>query len=98
MARFIKPLWFRLLLIVAVLLLLIYVGDYISLVYRIPNGREQFGSVQVDKSFAVKLKDQKTEYMFEPPQTEQCVHSLFPHFGSAPCWYLERHAEQQTSF
>lgn len=98
MAPFIKPVWLRMLVIAAILLLLIYVADYVSLVYRIPNGRPQFGSVQVDKSFAVKLKDQKTEYMFEPPQSEQCVHSLFPHLGSPPCWYLSRHAEQQVNF
>jgi len=98
MTRFPKRLWARAFLITAAVLLVVYAGDYMSIVYRIPPGREQFGSVQVDKSFAVKLKNQRTEYMFEPPQAEQCVHSLFPHLGAPPCWYLERHAEQQVSY
>jgi hypothetical protein len=25
-----------------------------------------------------------------------CVHSLFPHSGDPPCWFLIRHAEQRT--
>jgi hypothetical protein len=43
----------------------------------------------------VKLKNQRTELMFQPPQAEQCVYSLFPQLGAAPCWYLERHATQK---
>jgi hypothetical protein len=89
--------WPRLLLIAGALLLLVYLGDYISIVYRIPNGREQFGSVEVQKLLAVPLKDHKTEYIADPPQAQQCVHSLFPQLGAAPCWYLARHATQQVN-
>ena len=51
----------------------LYLGDYISIVYRIPNGREQFGSVEVRKLLAVPQKDHKTEYIADPPQAQQCV-------------------------
>jgi hypothetical protein len=88
----------RLLIILAALLLLSYLGDYISIAYRIPNGREQFGSIQVQRLLAVPQKDRKTEYIADPPQAEQCVHSLFPQLGLAPCWYLARHAIQQVNY
>ncbi|HLY19367.1 MAG TPA: hypothetical protein VKR61_19205 [Bryobacteraceae bacterium] len=76
---------------------LVYIGDYLSLRYRIPNQREQFGSVMVQRSYAIPQKDRKTEYMFDPPAPQICVNSLFPHFGDPPCWYLRRHARQQIS-
>ena len=74
---------------------LVYVGDYVSLRFRIPNNRDQFGSVIVQRSYAVTMKDKKTEYMFDPPQTQACVNSLFPHYGDSPCWYLANHQKQR---
>jgi len=88
----------RLLLIAATLLLLVYLADSISIRYRIPNGREQFGSVEVQKLLAVPQKDHKTEYIADPPQAQQCVHSLFPQLGLPPCWYESRHATQQVNY
>ena len=80
------------------LLLLAYGMDYVSIVYPIPKNRQQFGTVQVQRVFAVKLKNQKTEYMFDPPQPVQCVHSLFPQLGLTPCWYRERHRTQEVDY
>jgi hypothetical protein len=93
-----KFLRLRWLIIAAVLLLLAYLGDYISIACRIPGGREQFGSIEVEKLLAVPQKDRKTEYIADPPEAEQCVHSLFPQLGLAPCWYLARHAKQQINY
>jgi len=90
--------WPRMLLIAVALLLVVYLGDYVSISHLIPNGREQFGSVEVRKLLAVPQKDHKTEYIADPPQREQCVHSLFPQLGLTPCWYLERHAVQQVNY
>ena len=73
--------WARLLLIAGALALFLYLGDYVSIVYRIPGGREQFGSVEVQKLLAVPQKDHKIEYIADPPQAEQCVHSVFPQLG-----------------
>lgn len=80
------------------LLLLAYVGDSISIRYRIPGGRQQFGSVEVQKLLAVPQKDHKLEYIPTEPEQQQCVHSLFPQFGLTPCWYLARHATQQVNY
>ena len=76
---------------------LLYAGDYLSLRYRIPNNREPLGSVMVQRSYAIPLKDRKTEYSFDPPAPETCVNSLFPHFGNPPCWYLSHHTRQQVN-
>ncbi|MFN7998119.1 MAG: hypothetical protein U0Q18_31145 [Bryobacteraceae bacterium] len=75
----------------------VYAGDYVSLRYRIPGHREQFGTVQVERYYAVPLKDRKTEYMFDEPSPQTCVNSLFPHFGYTPCWYLSRHRRQEIN-
>lgn len=88
----------RLLLIAAALLLLVYVGDYLSIAYRIPRGRPQFGSVEVQKLLAVPQKDRKMEFIADAPQQQTCAYSLFPQFGLAPCWYLARHAQQQVNY
>lgn len=75
----------------------LYAGDYVALRYRIPHHRRQFGSVMVRRSYAVPMKNRKTEYMFDPPAPQECVNSLFPHFGDPPCWYLSRHTRQQIT-
>ena len=76
---------------------LVYLGDYLSLRYRFPNHREQFGSIQVRTYYAVPMKNRSTEYMFNPPAPRTCVNSLFPHFGDTPCWYLRRHTRQEIN-
>jgi len=76
---------------------LVYVGDYVALRYRIPNNRAQFGSVVVQRTWIIPMKDGKTQYAFDPPGPQDCVNSLFPHFGDSPCWYLSRHTRQQVN-
>jgi hypothetical protein len=76
---------------------LVYVCDYVSLRYRIPNNRAQFGSVVVQVTWVIPMKDGKTQYAFDPPAPQDCVNSLFPHFGDLPCWYLSRHKQQQVN-
>jgi hypothetical protein len=77
-----------------VLAIVVYFGDYLSLQLKIPK-REPYSNVTVHQFYAVKLKNKQTEYMFQPPGTQECVNSLFPHFGDPPCWYLNRHTRQQ---
>jgi hypothetical protein len=80
----------------AVLLALtIYAGDYFSVRYRIPKGRDQFSSVTVRPYYAIHEKSGRTEYDFAPPETQVCVRSLFPHFGYSPCWYVKRHTDKR---
>ncbi|HXZ32827.1 MAG TPA: hypothetical protein VEH30_11140 [Terriglobales bacterium] len=90
-----KRVLLRSLVAVVVLLGLVYAGDYLSLRFRIPHNRPQFGTVSVTEMYAIHEKNNKTEYEFPPPQDETCVQSLFPHFGYSPCWYLRRHTQQR---
>lgn len=75
----------------------IYVGDFLSARFAIPGHRQIYGTVMVEQTLAVPLKDKKKEeYFFQPAQPETCLYSLFPHFGYPPCWYLQRHTSQRV--
>ena len=83
--------------ILVVLTVIYYVGEFISVKYRIPASREPLGTVQVTKLYAVLQKDGKTEYEAGEPETQTCVNSIFPHLGYSPCWYVKRHKTEQIS-
>lgn len=70
---------------------LIYAGDYTFLRLR----RAQFGVVTVESHYEIHEKNGKTEFDYNPPAPATCVHSLFPHLGYQPCWYLRRHPDQK---
>ena len=76
---------------------LLYAADDLSLRYRIPD-REPFGSVTVQRYYALHKSKDKTNFLFADPVAQTCVHSLFPHSGYPPCWYLGRHAEQRVDY
>jgi hypothetical protein len=86
----------RLLLALVVLILVAYIVDYCVYRYRVSANRQPFGSVTVEHYDAVAHKDGRAELIFDPPAQQTCVHALFPHAGTSPCWYLSRHAEQRT--
>jgi hypothetical protein len=77
------------------LALLVYAGDYLSVRYKIPNGRDLFSTVTIQAYYAIHEKNGRTEYDFAQPQTQVCIHSLFPHFGYTPCWYVNRHTDKR---
>lgn len=76
---------------------LAWICDYIVLRIRIATNHQAFGTVTVDPLYAVPQKDHKTQYMMGDPTDQECVHSLFPHMGDSPCWYLSRHTDQQIN-
>ena len=78
-----------------ILALLTYAGDYLSVRYKIPKGRDPFSTVTIQPYYVIHEKSGKTEYDFADPQNQVCVRSLFPHFGYTPCWYLNRHTEKR---
>jgi len=88
----------RIVLAVAAALFALYAGDYFSVRYRIPNNREQFGVVQVRRSYAIPQKNGRIQLSFDPPENQTCVQSLFPHLGRTPCWYLRRHSTKRIDF
>jgi hypothetical protein len=80
---------------VAGLVAIAYAIDYGVFRYRVAANRG-FGQVTVNSYEAVRQKNGKTEFLFDPPQAQSCVNSLFPRAGYPPCWYLQRHTEQRT--
>ncbi len=83
-------------LMVMFLLLAVYAGDYVLIRFRVLRNHSPFGVVRVRRYYAVTMKDGKPEYYFDQPTDQTCVHSLFPHLGYAPCWYLQRRRTQET--
>lgn len=84
----------RLVLILILLVAVVFVGDYLSV--RFPGSRNPFGTVAVQPYYAIHLKNKKTEFDFDvPPQTNVCVHSLFPHMGYPACWFASRKTVQR---
>jgi hypothetical protein len=86
----------RILMSAALLLALVYIGDYISVRYRIPRSRDPYGVVPIQRYYAVTKKDGKPDFYFDQPTLQVCVHSLFPHLGYLPCWYLNRRRVQRV--
>jgi hypothetical protein len=80
----------RLLLAALIFLVLAYGADYAWVRYKMadPRAREAFGTVTF--YIGAPLKNKRVEVFYDQPQTEICVHSLFPHFGRRPCWYAGR--------
>jgi hypothetical protein len=75
----------------------VYAADDLYVRYRISKNRQPFGTVTIQRYDAISEKS-KTEFVFEEPINQTCVHSLFPHLGYQPCWYLARHNEQRINY
>jgi len=86
----------RALIIAIMAIAVVYLGDFISLWFKIPH-RERFGSVTVHTYYAVKLKNGRTEYDYAGDHDVTCTNSLFPQLGNKPCWYAARHTDEQIS-
>ena|ERR1700690_2510576 len=79
---------------------LTYICDFLYLRLKMANknSTQAFGTVQFFP--ATQLKNGKLDIYIESPQTETCVHTLFPHYGYNPCWYAKRnqvHVVAQTT-
>ena len=72
----------------------IYAGDWLRLKIR---GQAAYGNVTLDTYYIVKLKSGKSEYDYAGPQDVECVHSMLPHEGDKPCWYVGRKKDQQIT-
>ena len=70
--------------------LVLYLGDYAWVRIRAmhPTPGSPFEDVTLNRLIAISEKGQKTEYVQADPQTVTCVHSIFPHMGYNPCWYV----------
>jgi hypothetical protein len=80
-------------LVLAVLLALVYAGDWAVLRVRLSRGTA-YSEVEVNQFLASPLKGNKVEYDWMGTAEQQCSRSLFPQAGNPACWWLKRHATQ----
>jgi len=70
-----------------------YLAYYVTVKYPV-LGKQALDSVEVQRDFTIHRKDRQIEYTRTIAEQEECVVSLFPHFGDPPYWYLRRHTQQ----
>lgn len=76
--------------ILLALVVLIYVGDWAWFTYRNWKPKAKDPLETMTFFLATATKGGRVEIFYDQPQTRTCVHSLFPHAGYTPCWYLDR--------
>ena len=72
---------------------IVWIFDDLSL-HRKMARNEGYGEAMVHQRYAVSLKNKQVEYRSVKPYLQECVHSLFPHQGESPCWYVEKYADR----
>jgi hypothetical protein len=76
-------------------LVLIYAVDYGVLRYKMESANPAAAFGSVTSFYGTATKGGKMEIFTDQPQTETCVHSLFPHSGYRACWYISRGSVKQ---
>jgi hypothetical protein len=89
----------RIVIALLTVLALVYCIDFVFLRVRMlhPKPADPFESLTASRVFAIPEKNGKTAYEVDaqnPQQTVTCVHSLFPHSGFSPCWYVKPRINQ----
>jgi hypothetical protein len=84
----------RLLVITACLLASIYGADYLWLQLRLESKNPSAAMDSVTRFDATMLKNGKIQIFDGQPVIQRCVHSLLPHLGYTPCWYLKRAGQE----
>ena len=78
-----------------VLLAIVYASDDLYVRHRIA-AHKQNDPLEVlvyPRILEIPEKGRHVEYALDvrsPTGSQSCVHSLFPHFGYDPCWYVRR--------
>lgn len=91
----------RILYALLMLLAIVYSYDYASVRLRM-NAQKPGDPIDVltyPHILAIPQKGNKVEYALDaqsPMESESCVHSLFPHYGYTPCWYVLRRSKNFT--
>jgi hypothetical protein len=97
MRPFLKQFVLALILVFAI----VYGYDFASVRRRMSAQKpgDPFDVVTYPRILAIPQKGNKVEYALDaqsPMESESCVHSLFPHYGYTPCWYVQRRAKTPT--
>jgi hypothetical protein len=69
---------------------LVYAGDFVRFEFRIRYAKPNDPLETVTFFYATGVKGGKVEVFYDQPQTQTCVHSIFPHRGYGPCWRFNR--------
>jgi hypothetical protein len=93
--------WNRILYAIILLIGLAYGYDYASVRRRMSMKKpgDPFDVVTYPHLLAIPQKGNKVDYELDalsPMTSEPCVHSLFPHYGYTPCWYVLRKSKNPT--
>jgi hypothetical protein len=91
----------RILIAAGLLASCVYIYDYLSVRRRMSEQKpgDPFDIITYPHILAIPHKGNKVEYALDaisPYESEPCVHSLFPHFGYTPCWYVNRKVSTPT--
>jgi hypothetical protein len=83
----------------ALALAVVYLGDTACVGLRTmhPRANDPFESLTAPRILAIPENNGKIAFesdVQQPDQTITCVHSLFPHSGFSPCWYVKKHLQQ----
>ena len=78
---------------------LFFISDYLFVRVRMqhPKPADPYETLKALRVLAIPEKNGKTSYEVDtqnPEQTVTCVHSLFPHSGFSPCWYVKPRINQ----
>ena len=89
------------LIVLALLLAALYLYDSLSVRHRMSAQKQgdPFDTIEYPHVLAIPQKGNRVEYALDaqsPMESQPCVHSLFPHFGYSPCWYVKREAQTPT--
>jgi len=75
----------------------VYAGDFLWFEFRIHNPKPNDPLETITFFYATGVKGGKVEVFDDQPQTQICVHSIFPHQGYRPCWRFNRSRIQLIS-
>jgi hypothetical protein len=75
---------------------IVYLADSLSVRRRVAHktAADPLETMNIRPIYAVPRKDGKSEFDFGDSQSQTCVHSIFPHLGYNPCWYLLRESRK----
>jgi hypothetical protein len=78
-----------------VVLAVLYIYDYLTVRHRMAakTQGDPFDTVVHPRLLAIPVKGDRIQYELDaqsPVEYVPCVHSIVPHFGYSPCWYVKR--------
>jgi hypothetical protein len=96
-----RPEYKRVLYALLMLLALAFGYDYASVRRRMSAQKpgDPFDVLTYPHLLAIPQKGNKVDYELDaqsPMESDPCVHSLFPHYGYTPCWYVLRKSKSPT--